>query len=141
MVCSRKQAHALSDESNYRVRGTLHSRFPGFLNPHAVQFVLCFVKGEGSNGWFCSGVELLLAIAPLFFVGWRILMKCVGIASFITRMRTTSGGKTRTSSVKRFGYRDRESHLLRKGGFLRCVNSEGQLFLTIPFRVVEVLPY
>lgn len=45
------------------------------------------------------------------------------------------------SSVKRFGYRDRELHLLCKGGFLEGGISERYLFLTIPFRVVEVLPY
>ena len=141
MVCSRKQAHALGDESIRRVGGTPHSRCPGFLSSQAARSVLCFVKGRGSNGWFCSGVELLLAIAPLFFAGWRILMKCMGIASIFMRMKATSGGKTRTSSVQRVGYRDRELHLLCKGGFLEGGISERYLFLTIPFRVVEVLPY
>lgn len=45
------------------------------------------------------------------------------------------------SSVKRFGYRDKELHLMCKGGFLEGGISERYLFLTIPFRVVEVLPY
>lgn len=141
MVCSRKQAHALNDEFILRVGGTLHSRFPGFLSSQTARSVLCFVKGKGSNGWFCSGVELLLAIASLFFAGWRVLMKCMGVISIFMRMKATSGGKTRMSSVKRFGYRDKELHLLCKGGFLEGANSERLLFLTIPFRVVEVLPY
>lgn len=68
-------------------------------------------------------------------------MRHVGIVSVLTRMKATSGGKTRMSSVKRFGYRDRELHLLCKGGFLEGDISERYLFLTIPFRVVEVLPY
>ena len=68
-------------------------------------------------------------------------MKCMGIASIFMMMKATSGGKTRTSSVQRVGYRDRELHLLCKGGFLEGGISERYLFLTIPFRVVEVLPY
>lgn len=141
MVCSRKQAHALGDEFILRVGGTLHSRFPGFLSSQAAWSVLCFVKGKGSNGWFCSGVELLLAIASLFFVGWRTLMRHMKIVSVLTRMKATSGGETRTSSVKRFGIQNGELHLLCEGGFLEGAISERYLFLTIPFRVVEVLPY
>lgn len=68
-------------------------------------------------------------------------MRCMGVLSIFMRMKATSGGKTRMSSVKRFGYRDRELHLLCKGGFLEGGISERYLFLTIPFRVVEVLPY
>lgn len=141
MVCSRKQAHALGDEFILRVGGTLHSRFPGFLSSQTARSVLCFVKGKGSNGWFCSGVELLLAIASLFFVGWRTLMRHMKIVSVLTRMKATSGGETRTSSVKRFGIQNGELHLLCEGGFLEGAISERYLFLTIPFRVVEMLPY